>query len=188
MNQPSSHRGLVAVATVAFLFTLAAMLVAPTVAGASTDKRRAQSHVTLIKVETSKKYGKILVNASGRTLYFLTAETNRSLKCSRGCIGVWLPLLTKGRPHAGTGIAPKELGTVKRGSSRQVTYYGHPLYLYSGDKSSGQANGEGIAEFGGWWYVLGKTGSPVKAALTSSSRGTGGSRGSGGSGGSGAGW
>jgi hypothetical protein len=41
-----------------------------------------------------------------------------------GCVGVWSPLLTKEKPQAGMGIAPKELGMVKRGSSLQGTYYG----------------------------------------------------------------
>jgi predicted lipoprotein with Yx(FWY)xxD motif len=174
MEQPSSHRSIAAVATVAFSLALVGPVVAPALSGASTHGHRAQAQRTLVKIETSKEYGKILVNASGRTLYFLTSETEKSLKCTGGCIGLWPLLLTKGKPEAGTGIVAKELGTLKRGSSLQVTYYGHPLYLYSGDKAAGQANGEGIAAFGGWWYVLSRTGSPVKAALTSSSGGSGG--------------
>lgn len=165
------------VATVAFSFTLATSLAAPTLVGASTRSYRAQPLGAVIKVETSKKFGKILVNASGRTLYFLTAETSTSLKCAGGCLGAWPPLLTKGKPQAGPGIAAMKLGTVKRGSSLQVTYCGHPLYLYSGDKAVGEVNGKGIGAFGGTWYVLNSTVSPVKAALTSSSSGSSGSGG-----------
>lgn len=174
MRQPLSHRSLASVAAVAFSLSLAAAVLAPAVAGASSQRTRGQSHGALIKVDTSKKYGKILVNAAGRTLYFLASETASSLKCTGACLGAWPPLLTKGKPQAGTGIAAKALSMTKRGSSLQVTYYGHPLYLYSGDSAAGQANGEGIAAFGGTWYVLSNTGSPVKAALTSSSGGSGG--------------
>ena len=35
-----------------------------------------------------------------------------------------------------------------------MTYYGHPLYYYVGDKKSGETNGQGLNEFGARWYVL----------------------------------
>ncbi len=171
MDKPPSRRKLVTVATVASSLLLAAVVVAPTLAGASTRRDRAAAGA-MVKVETSKEYGKILVSASGRTLYLLTDESTKALKCTGGCLGLWSALLTKGKPLAGAGIVAKELGTVKRGSSLQVTYYGHPLYTYAGDKAAGQTNGEGIESFGGWWYVLDSAGSPVKAALTSSSGGS----------------
>lgn len=174
MKQLSSHPSLAAVAAVVSSLAFVAAVCVPDLSGASTDKHETQAPRTLVKIETSKEYGKILVNGSGRTLYFLTSETEKTLKCTGGCIGLWPLLTTKGEPEAGTGIVAKELGTLKRGSSLQVTYHGHPLYLYAGDKAAGQANGEGIAAFGGWWYVLSSAGSPVKAALTSSSSGSGG--------------
>ena len=33
----------------------------------------------------------------------------------------------------------------------QLTYDGHPLYRYSGDRSTADANGDGV---GGQWYVV----------------------------------
>lgn len=146
----------------------------------------ASSHGALVKEVASKKYGEILVSSGGRTLYMLTADTSSSLACTTGaCTGLWPPLMTSGKPRAGKGISARRLGTVKRGSGRQVTYDGHPLYLYAGDTAAGQVNGEGVSSFGGTWYVLSNKGAPVKAALTSSTSGT--ESGSGGSGGSG-GW
>ena len=46
------------------------------------------------------------------------------------------------------------LGVTKRQDGhRQVTYAGHPLYAFVGDKAAGQTNGEGIVAFGGTWHV-----------------------------------
>lgn len=187
MAQPSSRRILAAVGTSAASLVLAAAVAAPASADASMHHHAAKSHGAMVKVKSSKKYGKILVNSSGRTLYLLTADTATTLACTTGsCVGLWPPLYTKGKPRAGKGVARHALGTVKRGSKSQVTYHGHPLYLYAGDAGRGQVNGEGIKSFGGVWYVVSKKGSPVKAESSSSgSGGAGGSGGYGGSGGSG---
>ena len=165
MDRPSPHRSLATFATVVCSLALATAVVAPGLSGATTHRYRARSLGTLVKVEISKKYGRILVTASGRTLYFLTSESVTSLECIGGCPHLWLPLLTKGRPRAGKGIVAKELGTAKRGSAVQVTYHAHRLYTFSGDHAAGQANGEGISAFGGKWYVISNAGAPVKGAL-----------------------
>ncbi|HTX62293.1 MAG TPA: hypothetical protein VMD28_01550 [Acidimicrobiales bacterium] len=177
MDRPSSRGSVVAVAAAASACSLVIAAFAPGLAGGSAGRPRVAPEGAVVKLDTSKEYGRILVNASGRSLYFLTSETTRALKCTGGCLDVWPPLLTKEKPVAGSGVAAKELGTVKRGASLQVTYYGHPLYLYAGDKAAGDANGEGIGADGGTWYLLGGTGSAVKVALTSSTGGSGGSGG-----------
>jgi hypothetical protein len=46
----------------------------------------------------------------------------------------------------------------------QVTADGAPLYYFSGDSAAGQANGEGIKNFGGTWYAVLATGQPLKSA------------------------
>jgi len=47
--------------------------------------------------------------------------------------------------------------------SPQVTYNGHPVYLFSGDQQSGDTNGEGVSAFGGSWYVLSPAGNQIVA-------------------------
>jgi hypothetical protein len=43
----------------------------------------------------------------------------------------WPALTTKTKPQAGSGVNAKLLGTIyRRGIGRQVTYGGHPLYLF----------------------------------------------------------
>ncbi|MGH8987261.1 MAG: COG4315 family predicted lipoprotein [Acidimicrobiales bacterium] len=173
MPQPPSRWKVAAVAAMAS-FALAAVPALGPPAGASTGDSSAKPHATVVKVKSSARYGRIVVSSSGRTLYLLTSETMKSLRCTGGCLALWPPLLTTGKPRAGTGIDARKLGTVRRGSSSQVTYYGHPLYFYAGDKAAGTVNGEGIGASGGTWYVLTETGSPVKAARASSSGGSGG--------------
>jgi hypothetical protein len=71
---------------------------------------------------------------------------------------------------AGCGTSDRELATtralattpptrgadaVRRRDGRlQVTYAGHPLYYYVGDRRAGEVLCQGVAEFGGTWYVV----------------------------------
>jgi predicted lipoprotein with Yx(FWY)xxD motif len=43
----------------------------------------------------------------------------------------------------------------------QVTYAGHPLYYFIGDRHPGEVNCQGAEQFGGTWYVLTRRGSAV---------------------------
>ncbi|HEY2371786.1 MAG TPA: hypothetical protein VGH82_04490 [Gaiellaceae bacterium] len=114
--------------------------------------------------------GMILVAANGHTLYLFGKDRNDKSACSASCAQFWPPLLTRGKPSAGSGIKASLLGTTKRGDgSLQVTYNKHPLYGFLLDKRAGQTNGEGVFKFGAKWYALSAKGTPVvKAAPTSS--------------------
>jgi predicted lipoprotein with Yx(FWY)xxD motif len=113
----------------------------------------------------------ILVDASGRTLYMYTAETNGAPACFNDstyhCSKAWPPLLTTGAPHAGQGAKASLLGTVKRiDGGVQVTYHRHPLYYFhggsglgKGDTKPGDVAGQGVLTI---WYVLSPAGNPIK--------------------------
>ena len=52
----------------------------------------------------------------------------------------------------GQGVS--DLGTITRSNGqKQVTYQGIPLYLYIGDHSAGQVNGNIKDTWGQWWVV-----------------------------------
>ncbi len=57
---------------------------------------------------------------------------------------------------------------------RQVTYAGHPLYTFVGDKRAGQTSGEGLSNFGADWYALSAGGRKVEQNQSSSSGSSGG--------------
>jgi len=142
------------------------------------------------------KAGKVLVGPSGRTLYLFEKDSGSTSKCSGECATDWPPLTTTGKPSAGTGVTGNMLGTTMRSDGKeQVTYNGHPLYYFEGDKKSGTIAGQGVAAFGAEWYTVGSNGAKVekgekgddssKSGSSSSSDDSGGSSSSsGGSGGS----
>lgn len=103
--------------------------------------------------------GNVVVGPHGRTLYLLTADGANHSTCYSTCAHNWPPLITTGKPHAGTGLSGSLLGTALRSNgTRQVTYHGHPLYYYSADTAAGQTNGEGVFAFGGYWYAVNASG------------------------------
>ena len=64
------------------------------------------------------------------------------------------------------------LGTTTRDDgTTQVTYDGHPLYLYSGDTAAGDANGEGVGDI---WFAVTAQGTPAQASAGGSSSSMGG--------------
>ena len=60
------------------------------------------------------------------------------------------------------------LGTSTRSDGTvQVTYAGHPLYLFAGDSAAGDMNGQGIDAFAAKWYVLGPNGTQITSQASS---------------------
>jgi predicted lipoprotein with Yx(FWY)xxD motif len=112
----------------------------------------------------SSLLGRILVDGSGRTLYVFTSDSGGKATCTGPCATIWPPDTTTGTPRA-SGLPASMLGTTMRPDHiTQVTFNGHPLYHFSGDKKPGDVNGQGIQ---GTWFAVGPSGS----ALTSASAG-----------------
>jgi predicted lipoprotein with Yx(FWY)xxD motif len=111
----------------------------------------------------SSEYGKVLFGPSGKVLYVFGADRGTTSRCYGICAAAWPPLLTKGAPVAGPGVAAKLLGTTKRkNGSLQVTYKGHPLYYYSADKV-GKIMCQHANMHGGLWLVIKPNGQPNMA-------------------------
>jgi predicted lipoprotein with Yx(FWY)xxD motif len=110
--------------------------------------------------------GSVLVAANGRTLYLFTADKGKASACYGACAHAWPPLLVKkGTVATGSGLKGDLVGTTKRKDGTfQVTYAGHPLYLFAGDAKAGQTKGQGDTFFGGRWFVLAPSGVKVVAA------------------------
>lgn len=124
----------------------------------------AASKATVVSTHQTKR-GKVLAAVNGHSLYMFSTDKAGKSNCSRSCANTWLPLLTSGRPAAahGSGVNAELLGTIKRSAHvLQVTYNGHPLYLFARDKKAGEITGEGANQFGGRWYVVNTKGSAVK--------------------------
>jgi predicted lipoprotein with Yx(FWY)xxD motif len=119
---------------------------------------------------------------AGYTLYYISSDQPPKFGCTKklvseggpsiSCTGPsndqkaeWPAITTKGVPVAGPGVSQKLLGTVKRKDiGTQVTYAGHPLYLF--DQSPGSITGEGYDEpsippFHGVWWLMTPAGLPL---------------------------
>ncbi len=138
-------------------------------------------------------FGRALVVGSGKykgfSLYFITSDHGRHFGCTARpvrtlvgkllCTGPsgdkraeWPAITTSGRPRAAGGVRLSHLGTVRRAHvGLQITYYGHPLYLF--DRGPGQVTGEGWDEpalppWHGVWFLMSRFGKalPWPGALT----------------------
>ncbi len=179
MGKGISRRAGLAVAAAALAAGGLAALVGAAGAGAAT------SSGTVIAAAPGP-FGPMLVVGSGKlagyTAYFLTSDTTTTSTCTAkvyklpfgtiACTGApgnrtaeWPAITTTGTPVAGPGVSASMLGTVtKPGVGMQVTYAGHPLYLF--DSGPGQITGEGWDEptlppWHGVWYAMTPTGAAV---------------------------
>src|SRR4051794_13111262 len=118
--------------------------------GSSRDSGSSTSGADSAVVSSAKKaqVGSVVVDAQGRTLYRFTAEAQGLPVCTGACLGTWRPALTS----TASGL-PEHVATVRRpdGGKLQLTYDGHPLYRYAGDRSRADAKGQGV---GGQWFVV----------------------------------
>jgi len=162
VTREAMTRMVVMVALTAILGVIG-FLVAGSVARSATE-----SNATVSLRKTT--LGLILVNSRGHTLYLFAKDRNGKSACTGSCAKFWPPLLSQGKPSAGSGVKPSLLGTTSRSNgSRQVTYNKHPLYTYVLDKRAGQTKGEGISAFGARWYALSARGRAVVKASTTTS-------------------
>ena len=103
--------------------------------------------------------GDYLTDGSGKSVYLYTPDTSPTSTCYGQCIAYWPALLTNGAPQAGTGATASMLGTTTRkDGTTQVTYNGHPLYYFKGDKAAGDTSGEGTAKT---WYLVAPAGTQI---------------------------
>jgi predicted lipoprotein with Yx(FWY)xxD motif len=89
-----------------------------------------------------------------------------SSTCASACALRWTPVLTSARPNVGPGVDASKVGTIPRASGLfQVTFNGHPLYLYTKEKVllrkggridelATQGNGAGVTGPGGVMSVI----------------------------------
>ena len=115
---------------------------------------------------TTTSLGPVLVDSKGFTVYMLTADTKGHSTCSAQCLQYW-PLVPA---PAGADMPPVQgvsaaLATTKATSgASMLTAGGWPLYTFVKDKAPGQVAGEGVKTFGGTWYGVSPSGTPLMAS------------------------
>jgi predicted lipoprotein with Yx(FWY)xxD motif len=161
-----------------------ALVVAGTVAVTAAPASAAAGTVIAAR---STPFGTALSVGSGKykgfSLYDLTSDNSpaafgcTTVKLTLGgqtltCTGppgdksaVWPALTTTGAPVAGPGVNAALLGTVKRaGIGTQVTYAGHPLYMF--DDAPGMVTGQGFQDPAaplphGTWFLVQPSGNQL---------------------------
>jgi predicted lipoprotein with Yx(FWY)xxD motif len=128
--------------------------------------------VAAIGLKTAKVAGvTVLTNAKGFTLYSFAPDTSTKSACNGACAQSWPPV----KESATASGVKVPFATIKRsGGSTQLTFHGRPLYTFVGDKSPGQANGNGVNAFGGLWHEATASGGAAPAGNSSSGSGGGG--------------
>lgn len=107
-----------------------------------------------------------LVGEGIATVYTFSRDRTGRSACTGACARMFIPLLTTGMPVAGPGVRGSQVGVIRRpDGTQQVTYRGHPLYLYGHEKflqnffagtpsTSSAGNGNHVHAFGGTFRVI----------------------------------
>jgi predicted lipoprotein with Yx(FWY)xxD motif len=148
--------------SLAAVFAFAAA--SPVDAGAHARQAAHAGRATTVELHHTN-LGDILTTSSGFTLFEFSRDQHDRNSCVSltGCPQAWPALQTSAKPTAGSGVRASLLSTIKLpGGAMQVTYAGHPLYLYSGDSRAGETGYVGVSAFGGVWDAMGSAGNTVK--------------------------
>jgi len=122
------------------------------VAASSVAIASASAQAATLELRTTA-LGPVITNSAGFTV-FVTIM---------GCSAVWPALEVTGTPTVGAGLSAKLVGEIMLpGGAMQVTYAGHPLYLYVGNSHPEETSYSGANEFGGTWYATNAKGKKAK--------------------------
>jgi predicted lipoprotein with Yx(FWY)xxD motif len=145
--------------------SLSLLVVAAALAPGSIASAGAPAHGAAAPAIVKTRHGALgtyLVDGHGRTLYLFQKDRHGKSTCYGTCAAVWAPYVAKDGVRAGGGAKASKLRTVKRrNGQRQLSYGGHPLYYYAGDRRAGDAKGQGLDQFGAEWYVLAASGNKI---------------------------
>jgi predicted lipoprotein with Yx(FWY)xxD motif len=102
---------------------------------------------------TDTTLGKILVDSTGKTLYYFASDIPASgaSTCSGKCAVAW-PVFSTDSIRVSSPLDPADFSSITRADgSRQTTYYGWPLYYYQADVNAGDVKGENVLKT---WFVI----------------------------------
>lgn len=128
-------------------------------AAPSTAPSEAPSAAAATVALADSALGKILVDASGRTLYMFTPDEGGTPTCYEDCAKNWPAYTITGTAAAGDGVTAALSTVARTDGGTQVKAGEYPLYYFANDKAAGDTNGQGV---GTKWYVVGADGEPIK--------------------------
>ncbi len=120
----------------------------------------AQSSDYSVNLSENKFLGSYLVNQTGFALYYNSNDSNAdgASTCYGDCANTWKPFYTENLTLPDS-LSFINFATITRtDGSKQTTFKGWPLYLYSGDNTAGDIYGNGRED--GLWHVVDPTNQP----------------------------
>ncbi len=130
---------------------LALLLV--TVASTATIIAIGANDVYTVNTVNNKQFGSILTNETFFTLYrYLSDPQDEKISaCNGNCAKIWPPFYVEDLT-VNPELKSRDFDTITReDGSKQLTYKGWPLYLYSGDTKPLETNGQAV---NGLWFVV----------------------------------
>lgn len=113
---------------------------------------------TTLMLGTAGGKSDVIVDQNGCAVYLNTKDTATSTACDAACEQTWHPVLAPAKVR--DGLDQEKLGTFQRPSGKtQVTYNGHPLYRFAGDRAPGEAKGQGVND---QWFLVNRNGDPAR--------------------------
>ncbi|MFD5073780.1 SCO0930 family lipoprotein [Streptomyces sp. NPDC058371] len=132
-------------------------------ASAPDGKKASAVDLPGLSVRNDPKLGEVVVDKNGMTVYrFLKDQAWPVPKsaCAGACLEKW-PAVAPVKANDTKGVEKKGLmGFTRPDGVKQMTVDCWPAYTFSGDKSPGDTNGQGV---GGTWYAMAPDGKPVGA-------------------------
>lgn len=106
----------------------------------------------------SSKFGEILVDGDGFTLYGFTNDTDGAPTCTDACADTW-PLLFVESEELPEGLDQSVYSVIEHPSGQfQLKAGDWPLYRYAPDDEAGDTNGQGVGDV---WFVVDPAGQLV---------------------------
>ena len=108
----------------------------------------ASSGTETVKIATSAKLGKILVDSSGMTLYVDERDKPGKPDCTGGCLTAWPPAPAPASPAFASGLDASIFSSITlTDGTKQLTVKGSPLYTWMNDKKAGDTTGQDVNGF-----------------------------------------
>jgi predicted lipoprotein with Yx(FWY)xxD motif len=119
------------------------------------DMGGAPGQVQLWAVQ-SGPLGTVTTDGNGRIVYQFDKDSTQppaSACVAADCLQSWEPILMPQQGVSGLGVDESKVGTtVRPDGSKQITLYGHPIYLHKGE-TGGLANTGANGADGVWWAI-----------------------------------
>jgi predicted lipoprotein with Yx(FWY)xxD motif len=100
--------------------------------------------------------GVVTTDGNGRIVYQFDEDSTQppaSTCVAADCLQAWEPILMPQQGVSGLGVDEAQVGTtIRPDGAKQVTLYGHPIYLHKGE-TGGLANSGANGADGVWWAI-----------------------------------